>query len=67
MFLQPVQQQRPGVRQQLSGSGRQLLDSLFRFQDAATACSDLANQLLTTVLDGYGRRWMLRTADTTEG
>jgi hypothetical protein len=44
-----------------------MLDSLFRFQDAATACCDLANQLLTTVLDGYGRRWMLRTADTTEG
>lgn len=39
-----------------------MLDSLFRFQDAATACGDLANQLLTTVLDGYGRRWMLRTA-----
>lgn len=31
-----------------------MLDSLFRFQDAATACGDLANQLLTTVLDGYG-------------
>jgi hypothetical protein len=37
-----------------------MLDSLFRFQDAATACGDLANQLLTTVLDGYGRRWMLK-------
>jgi len=47
VFLQPVQQQRPGVWQQLSGSGRQMLDSLFRFQDAATACGDLANQSLT--------------------
>lgn len=44
-----------------------MLDSLFRFQKAATACGDLANQLLTTVLDGYGRRWLFRTADTTEG
>jgi hypothetical protein len=31
------------------------------------ARSDLANELLTTVLDGYGWRWTLTTAATSEG
>jgi hypothetical protein len=43
-----------------------MVDSLFRFQDAATDYGDLANELLTTVLDGCGSRWTLKTAHTSD-
>lgn len=39
-----------------------MVDSLFSFQDAATDYGDPANELLTTVLDGCGSRWTLKTA-----
>jgi hypothetical protein len=43
-----------------------MVDSLFSFQDAATDYGDLANELLTTVLDGCGSRWTLKTAHTSD-
>ena len=43
-----------------------MVDSLFSFQDAATDYGDLANELLTTVLDGCGSRWTLTTAHTSD-
>jgi hypothetical protein len=43
-----------------------MVDSLFSFQDAATNYGDLANELLTTVLDGCGSRWTLKTAHTSD-
>ena len=52
--------------QQLSGFEKQVVDSLFSSQDAATDYGDLANELLTTVLDGCGSRWTLKTAHTSD-
>ena len=43
-----------------------MVDSLFSFQDAAMDYGDLANELLTTVLDGCGSRWTLKTAHTSD-
>jgi hypothetical protein len=43
-----------------------MVDSLFSFQDAATDYGDLANELLTTVLDGCGSRWTIKTAHTSD-
>jgi hypothetical protein len=43
-----------------------MVDSLFRFKDAETDYGDLANESLTTVMDGCGSRWALKTAHTSD-
>jgi hypothetical protein len=43
-----------------------MVDSLFSFQDAATDYGDLANESLTTVMDGCGSQWTLKTAHTSD-